>query len=73
MQNAGHCCPILINLEFFLTDFSKSSESKISGKSIQRQPSYSMRKRGRAYGRTDRETDKHDEANSRFSQRLKSA
>jgi hypothetical protein len=45
----------------FSTDFRKKIKYKISRKSIKREPSF-------FFMRTDRRTDRHDEANSRFSQ-----
>ena len=44
----------------FSTDFSKYTQYKISLKSVKWEPS--------CFIRTDRQTDRHDEANSRFSQ-----
>jgi hypothetical protein len=47
-------------LKFFSTGFWKIHKYQLTWKSVWWEPSYSMR--------TDRQTDRHDEANSRFSQ-----
>jgi hypothetical protein len=52
----------------FSRDFRKILKYQISWKSVQKEPSCSMRKEGRTDGQTERRKDGHDEANSRLSQ-----
>ena len=50
--------------EIFSTDFQNTHKTPITSKSIKWQPSCSMQ----VGGQRDRQTDRHDEANSRFLQ-----
>ena len=52
----------------FATDFRKILKYQISWKSVQWEPSCSMRKGRRTDGERGGQTDSHDKANSRFSQ-----
>ena len=60
MWSTRYSCRILMITEFFQPIFDKKLECKISLKSVQWEPSYSMR--------TDRRKARRDEANSSFSQ-----
>jgi len=60
MLKTLHSCPILIKLEFPQQFFRKTLKQELLRKSVHWEPSCSMH--------TDGRTDRHDEANCRFSQ-----
>jgi hypothetical protein len=60
MQSTRYSCRILMNLEFSRQIFEKILTYQIICKSVQWEPSCSMR--------VDRRTDRNDEADFRFSQ-----
>ena len=64
VQSTGYACQILIIIEFPRQIFKKILKYQISWKSVQWEPSCSLR----TEGRTERQTGRHDEANIHFSQ-----